>query len=251
MWLQAEYLPASLFTLKLSLATSSGARSLLVPTPFAIKTALVDALLRTNAGGSPEALTRALAGSTVALRPSARATITNLFARVLKPRREDGGSSGGDRGAESEGETESESGSATGPYGKTIAYREYVHLDGALGVAIETGDPALAESLSWLLAQVNYFGRRGSFFQLSARPTLAADLPAGFIPIGVPQQRFAADGLIQMLDDWGPEMTFDKLDIYSSGRIRLGRERVLHSAVLPYRRVRSSRSFTEYELIPA
>lgn len=271
MWVQAEYLPASLFSLKLSLATSSGARSLLVPTPFAIKTALVDAALRTEHESDAGALTESLVGSIVALRPCHRATVTNLFVRVLKPRREDGGGParpstedatptegepptrpprrGADRrSAETEEVSEDESGPGAGPYGKTIAYHEYVHLDGCLGIAIEVDDRELAGQISRLFTQIGYFGRRGSFFQITGAPEFVSELPAGFISVGVPQRTFAADGLIQVLDDWGAEMTFDKLNIYSPARIRLGRERVLHSTVLPYRRVSSSRSFTQYQV---
>ena len=50
MWLIAEYQPVSLFSLKNSLATSSGGKSLLVPTPYAFKMALLDAACRFSRG---------------------------------------------------------------------------------------------------------------------------------------------------------------------------------------------------------
>jgi hypothetical protein len=46
MWLIADYQPVTLFSLKNSLATSSGGKSLLVPTPCAFKMALLDAACR-------------------------------------------------------------------------------------------------------------------------------------------------------------------------------------------------------------
>ena len=47
-WLIARYQPTSLFSLKHGDATSTGAKSLLVPTPFAIRMALLDAAIRTE-----------------------------------------------------------------------------------------------------------------------------------------------------------------------------------------------------------
>ena len=41
MWLIAEYEAVTLFSLKLSTATSSGGKTLLVPTPYALKMALL------------------------------------------------------------------------------------------------------------------------------------------------------------------------------------------------------------------
>jgi len=42
-------------------------------------------------------------------------------------------------------------------------------------------------------------------------------------------------------------LTFDYVNIYSSKAVRLGKERVLHHIVLPYRLVRSSKSYSLYE----
>jgi hypothetical protein len=47
-WLIAEYQPTALFSLKISSATSSVGKTLVVPTPYSIKMALVDAAFRTG-----------------------------------------------------------------------------------------------------------------------------------------------------------------------------------------------------------
>lgn len=46
MWVSAEYEATALFTLKPALATSSGGKTLLVPTPYSIKMALLDVACR-------------------------------------------------------------------------------------------------------------------------------------------------------------------------------------------------------------
>jgi hypothetical protein len=51
------------------------------------------------------------------------------------------------------------------------------------------------------------------------------------------------------MDDWGPQLTFEKVNIYSDEDIRLGRDRIREPVILPYRLVRSSRNFSYYERI--
>ena len=233
MWLIAEYQPTALFSLKPAGATSSGGKSLLVPTPFAVKMALLDVACRTAGVAVAKEAWPWLRDLTVALRLPKRVVVTNLFTRILKPRR-----------------TLAKPGTQhAGPLGKTIGFREYVYFDGPLGIALgETlTDPVRLEE--WLL-QINYLGKRGGFVQLLAPPTPAEMLPPEFIVVdGDPTRSFPANGIIQQLDDCDSSLTFEKADIYSGKNIGLGKERVLRHVVLPYRLVRSSKSFSFYERI--
>ncbi len=56
-------------------------------------------------------------------------------------------------------------------------------------------------------------------------------------------------GTLQMVDDCGPDLTFGRANVYSDQGIRVGKDRVFHHVVLPYRPTRSSRGFTLYERI--
>jgi hypothetical protein len=233
MWCIAEYQSTALFSLKPAWATTSGGKSLLIPTPFAIKMALLDAACRTVGVAAAREAWPWLRDLQIAFRVPERAVVTNLFTRILKPRRNP--ASPGTQHA--------------GPLGKTICFREYVHLAGTLGIALggDIGDRSLLEG--WLL-QVNYLGKRGGFVQLLSPPLSLETLTDGFfITSPGSAQPFLADGIIQQLDDCDVSLTFEKADIYSGKRITLGKERVLHHAVLPYRLVRSSRSFSYYERI--
>lgn len=233
MWLIAEYQPTALFSLKPAWATSSGGKSLLVPTPYAVKMALLDAACRTAGVVVARETWPWLRDLTVALRPPERMVVTNLFARILKPRR-----------------TSAKPGTShAGPLGKTIAFREYVYFDGPLGIALDGEIDDWSHLEDWLL-QVNYLGKRGGFVQLLGPPTPAETLPSGFVVVDDdPTRPFLADGIIQQLDDCDASLTFEKADIYSGKHIRLGKERVLHHIVLPYRLVRSSKGFSYYERI--
>lgn len=239
MWLIAEYSPAALFSLKSGLATSTGAKTLLVPTPFAIRTALLDAAIRTQGLAAGEKTFAWLKGLSLALRPPEQVVVTNLFAKVQKPSRAD-------------------KGERVSAMQKSIAFREYAYLEGTLGLAFQ-GEEAHLADLDALLPQVNYFGKRGSFFQLVQAPRRSETLPNGYYPLdgvyvagtqvnGQGPASFPL-GLIQMMDDWGPGLTFEKVNIYTKVPIRPGKDRVRKTVILPYHLVRSSKSFSYYQLV--
>ena len=52
MWMVARYAPTALFSLKPAAATSSGGKTLICPTPFSIKMALLDAALSRTRDGA-------------------------------------------------------------------------------------------------------------------------------------------------------------------------------------------------------
>lgn len=234
MWLHAEYLSTALYSLKLSTATSSGGKTLLAPTPYAAKMALLDAAYRMEGIAAAEVLWPMIRDLRVAFRPPAKAVVTNLFTKILKR----------SRGAPSPGYAH------TGPLGKSIGYREYVHFSGSLGLAISPRREGEApDALLQLLATVNYLGKRGGFLQLVRAPEVLDVLSSEFVLLNQPggQTTFAARGLIQVMDDCAPTMTLAQASIYSGKRVRQGNERLSYPVVLPYRLVRASKSYTLYE----
>lgn len=234
MWLYAEYAPTALYSLKLSTATSSGGKTLLAPTPYAVKMALLDAVYRVKGIAAAEGLWPVIRDLQVAFRPPSRAVVTNLFTKILKK----------NRGAPPEGSAHA------GPLGKSIGYREYVHFAGPVGLAVSPQrEDEPPDALLQLLATVNYLGKRGGFLQLVRAPEVCDALPAGFVILNQPggQTAFAARGLIQVMDDCAPSMTLEKANIYSGKNVMQGRDRLSYPVVLPYRLVRASKSYTLYE----
>jgi hypothetical protein len=247
MWLIAEYHPAALFSLKIGVATSTGAKTLFLPTPFAIRTAFLDAAIRVRGVDVGEEIFDALKSLRLAARPPERVAVTNLFAKVLKPKRSD------KKGEEAEDE-EAE---GAGTMQRSIAFREYAHLDGALALAFE-GELNALNLIEALAPQVNYFGKRGSFFQLATVPRWVDTLPDDFTRLGdglsfengkVMYGSSSAFplGVIQLMDDWGDELTFSKVNVYSGESIRIPKDRARRSVIFPYRLTRSSRGFSYYE----
>jgi hypothetical protein len=231
MWTIAEYEAVTLFSLKLSAATASGGKTLLVPTPYALKMALLDAACRTVGVVQAEAWWPTLRDLRVALLPAEQAVVTNLFQKVLKPRRNP---------AKPE-DPES------GPFQRTIGYREYVQLCGPWQVALGEDGALDHPWLAGLLLNLSYLGKRGGLVQLKRVPQQETTLPSGFVELTATPEIFAFQGTLQVLDDCAPTLTFVKANIYSGEKVILGKERITRNVVLPYRLTRSSKSFTLYE----
>jgi len=245
MWLIAEYAPTTLFSLRPAQSTTSGGKSLVVPTPFAVKMALLDACIRTRGLAAGRHLFPVIRDVAVAAALPGHVVVNNTFVKILRPVEIK------DRRT-AEAKIARQRARKQWPYQNTIAFREYVQLGGPLALALSPGedDGDLLRVLGRLLVQINYLGKRGGFLQLLAPPRQSDFLPDGFTLLNPAEpQPFLRDGLPQILDDCGPSMTFEHADIYSGKRIRLGRERVLYHVVLPYRLARSSRGFTLYERI--
>lgn len=223
MWLCCDYRPTTLFSLKTSLATSSGGKSNLVPTMYAVKLALVGAAL--ESGDDGPSVFEMIRRVPIRFRPPRRVVVSNTLVRVLREAR-----------------------SGEGVYGRTVGFREYCYFSGDLRVAFELDSaPSGTEGmLHRLLPLVSYLGKRGSFVQYVGRELLD-ELGAGFgyvagdrIP-GVP-----GSGVLQYLDDVGPGATYAAINTYDESAARLGRDRVLVPVLLPYRQEGSSRGYTSY-----
>jgi hypothetical protein len=229
MWWIAEYEAVTLFSLKMSSATASGGKTLLVPTPYAVKMALLDVACRLLGIEQAEQVWPQIRDLQVAIQPSACTVVTNLFQKVLRPR----------RNPIPFDEPEA------GPFQKTIGYREYAFLEGAFGLGLSSG-----EELPWLadlLLNLNYLGKRGGFIQLVRMPENAEALPLEYTLLTTGIDGVFPMGTLQVLDDCGPTLTFEKANIYSEAKVSMGKDRITRQVILPYRPIKSSRSFTLYE----
>ena len=235
MWVVAEYEATSLFSLKPASATSSGGRTLLVPTPFAIKMAILDVAIRTEGIAIADELMGWLASATVAIRPPQQIVVNNTFIKVLRPRR-----------------NPAKVGSAdAGYFQRTIAYREYAQLVDTFEIALQVEHNTQANALRDYLMLINYLGKRGSFMQIQDVPYDTDDLESNFIVINGEITEFGLNSIMTQLDDTGADVTFKQVNIYSSGSgssIKLGKDRLLKHVVLPYRLASSSRGYSFYEI---
>ncbi len=227
----AHYKPTGLFSLKSSAATSSGAKTLLVPTMYSVKMALIDAAFRSGKDGAEVfELVKPLA---IRFRPPKYVAVTHGFIKIRREREV--------KDAKNQEAVELK---WTSPFQPTVAYREFCAFEGELTVAIETEErtPWIEE----LLPSVSYFGKRGSFFQFVGSEH-AETLPGRFtFPLDDPPEEFSLDVVVQPLDDLGERATFDAISTYSLGRARLGRDRMIVQTAVPYKMISSSRGYTLY-----
>lgn len=198
---------------------------------YSVKMALIDAAFRSGKDGAEVfELAKPLE---IRFRPPEHAAVTHGF---IKIRRE--------REVKDAKNLEAVELKRTSPFQPTVAYREFCAFDGELTVAIET-----EEHTSWieeLLPSISYFGKRGSFFQFVGFER-AETLPERFtFPLDNPPEEFGLDVVVQPLDDLGERATFDAISTYSTGKARLGRDRVIVQTAVPYKMVSSSRSYTLY-----
>jgi hypothetical protein len=228
-WLIAEFEPTSLFSLKISLATSSVGRTLVIPTPYAIKMALVDAAFRAGLSESDcGALLRDLVGVEVRMEPTPTVIVTHTFVKVRQ---------------------ESRDPNSRSPYNSTIAYREVAYLHGLTSWAFDLagGDDALAASLTELLPLVCYVGKRGSFVRF-VRLYRAIELGSEFTqpivrrgPWSPPRRAHVVP-----LDDFGPDADLETLSSYTQKRPRRNQHRRFIETIVPVGIVNTGPGFTLY-----
>ncbi|MCC7422666.1 MAG: hypothetical protein IT428_20495 [Planctomycetaceae bacterium] len=233
-----RYQPVSLFSLRMTHATNKGGKTLVVPTPYAVKMALIDACFRAfpaeSAPQQARALFQAIKKAIIRFRPPGECIVQNTFVKIRQDERD----------AES------------GFYTSTIAYREWVYFQGELCIAMSIGgispdDRALLHSAA---VHINHFGKRGCFWQFHDAAGREGSLPPGFtIPQGTSEaMRPDHYGMSQFLDDFGETLCaakdgFERISTYHDGKIALGQHRVLIPTLIPYVRVHATRSFTQYE----
>jgi len=256
MWMIARYLPVAPFSLKPAAATSSGGKTLLVMTPYAIKMALLDVALRSLGTTAGEAAFHGIRDLSIALALPQDILVFKSFSKIWRPVES--------KDAKKADETREEFDVRVRekvaekwergqyPFYSTISFREYVSYREPFQLAFATPDAEnVPPGLARLLSGINYFGKRGGFVQLMEPPCLVEYLD---------EQRFVhlttnnltdilVDGTLQILDDCAQSLTFARANIYSRERVTAGKERIFRHIVLPYRLSRSSRSYTLYQRI--
>lgn len=267
-YLIAIYLPTSLFTLRMSTTTKTGGKTLFLPTPYAVKLALVDVGFRLFAEnvvrefpeiydeikaevetgniksfneGSAKKLFEIVRNRAVRFLPPKYCVVTHTFQKMLQPTTE---------------KDDKATKKSKGPLSQTINYREYCYFLGELQIAINVEDMPNAdlEFLKAGLKCINYFGKRGSFFQWTG---FFEDKNEDYLnenhftcPENTPlpnEELIEHYGTLQPLDDLSStsKNLFDKINSFSETILRT-EDRPYTSTLIPYHLVRSSRRYSFY-----
>ncbi len=223
----AVYKPTALFSLRDSNSTSSGAKSLFLPSPYAIKMALINQAISlggVNFNAEPQKF-HVIRDLKINFRISGNFCVNNCLLKIQKKR--------GDE-----------------PFKPTVGFREYLFLDSDLEIIFETNanDVDLFDKtednmlfLKKYLCTINQLGKRGCFFQFvkfNDNP-----LPANVLPFEIGRQLFY--GILQEYDDFDENLIFDNVNSYSESKTK----RVKKIMVLPIMRTNASKSYTTYKVL--
>src|SRR5580704_7554673 len=144
-WLVAAYNPVTMFSLRMTHATSKGGKTLVVPTPYSVKMALLDACFRRYSTADALAWANRVMGwlirRAVRVRPPRHCVVNNTFVKVLDWSREP----------------------VDGLFKNTIVYREFAFFGGDdLLIAIEAAGLTEEDQsvLEQLVAHINSLGKR-------------------------------------------------------------------------------------------
>lgn len=211
------YQPTNLFSLKESNSTNSGAKSLLIPSPYSIKMALfnqaitIDGKMVFEEKHSKEFAF--IKDARIEYRVSGSFCVNNCFVTIQSLR--------------------------DGTYRGKPSFREYIYLSENIEIIFGVKTEESKQYLQKYLHRINYFGKRGCFFQFVGY----RDNPGESNVKEFDVSDFTP-GILQEFDDISPKADFKNIDNFDSASARRDK-RIL---VLPVQSLNSSKSYTHYRI---
>ena len=213
----ATFKPMTLFSLRDSNSTSSGAKSSLLPSPYAIKMAFISQAI--SLGGvdfNNIEKFKVIRDAKISYHIDGDICVNNCFVKIQKKRDKE-------------------------PFKSTISFREYVYMNGYLELIFDVSGQADVDFLKQYLYRINYLGKKGCFYQFIKYN----DIPnmANVEPFNMNMNKFSG-GVIQEYDDFASNLSFDEVNSYNSNT-KTNRDKEL--LILPLKIKSSSKSFTMYK----
>lgn len=219
----AVYQATSLFSLKDSNSTNSGAKSLFLPSPYAIKMAILNQAITLDGidfetGKGKNERFKMVRDVTITYYLKGNYCVNNCFVKILKPSR-----------------------SKPGQVQETVSFREYIHINEPLEIIFTVKSEHQKTFLQSYLHKINYFGKRGCFFQFMEYKEFPNEPNSRYL-----KEEMLSAGLIQEYDDFNEKLTFEHVNNYG-GKASVKREKKI--LILPLNRKNSSKSYTNYVTI--
>lgn len=212
----AIYKPTALFSLRDSNSTSSGAKSLFLPSPYAIKMAFLNQAI--SSGGEDfnenKKHFEIIRDAGISYNIKGNFCVNNCFVKIQKQRDSD-------------------------PFKPTVSFREYVFLDSDLEIIFEVSKNEDIAFLKQYLHRINYFGKRGCFFQFVKYNDEPNESNVKIFDV-----KEIAFGILQEYDDFDKKLTFENVNSFSDANTT----RKKNILVLPLSSVSSSKSYTNYSI---
>jgi CRISPR-associated protein Cas5 subtype I-A len=225
------YQPTNLFSLKESNSTNSGAKSLLIPSPYSIKMALfnqaitIDGLDKLKEDKKSKEFVF-IKDARISYRISGSFCVNNCFVKVLKIK------------TDKRNKQQREEGVNFEPGLKTtVSFREYIYLSDNIEIIFDVISDEAKQYLQKYLHRINYFGKRGCFFQFvgyrdnPSEPNVKEFDVDDFSP-----------GILQEYDDISPKADFKNVDNFDSANAKRDKKIL----VIPVENINSSKSYTHF-----
>lgn len=213
----AIYKPTALFSLRDSKSTSSGAKSLFLPSPYAIKMAFLSQAISLGGENFHENKKHfeIIRDATISYNIKGNFCVNNCFIKIQKQRDND-------------------------PFKPTVSFREFIFLADDLEIIFEVKSEEDAAFLKQHLHRINYFGKRGCFFQF-----LKYNDESMVSNVKIFDVQKLSFGILQEYDDFDKNLTFDNVNNFSDAKTT----RKKNILVLPLSKVSSSKSYSNYSTV--
>lgn len=213
----AIYQPTNLFSLKESNSTNSGAKSLLLPSPYSIKMAIFNHAITIDGIEQFENIrSKELAyirDAEIEYLISGSFCVNNCFVTIQSLR--------------------------DGTFRGKPSFREYIYLSDKIEIIFEVQDENAKSFLQKYLHRINYFGKRGCFFQF---------VRYNENPIASNVEEFEINnfkqGILQEYDDMPGNAEFKHLNNFDSTTVKRSKKILL----IPVINENSSKSYTHYKV---
>lgn len=209
------YQPTNLFSLKESNSTNSGAKSLLIPSPYSIKMALINQAITIDGKEILEEKKSKeftfIKDAKIEYRVLGSFCVNNCFVTIQSLR--------------------------DGTYRGKPSFREYIYLSDNIEIIFDVNDEEAKQYLQKYLHRINYFGKRGCFFQFvgyrdnPSEPNVKEFDVSDFTP-----------GILQEYDDISSKALFKNVDNFDSASAQRDKKIL----VIPVRNENSSKSYTHF-----
>jgi len=210
------YQPTNLFSLKESNSTNSGAKSLLIPSPYSIKMALFNQAITIDGQEIFEEKKSKefsfIKDATIKYRVLGSFCVNNCFVTIQSLR--------------------------DGTYRGKPSFREYIYLSDNIEIIFDVKSNEAKQYLQKYLHRINYFGKRGCFFQFvgyrenPGEPNVKDFDVSDFSP-----------GILQEYDDISPKAQFKNIDNFDSANAQRDKKIL----VIPVYNQNSSKSYTHFK----
>jgi len=226
MWLEITYKPTTLFSLKVSSATNSAGKSLPCPSPYSVKMALLNAVITYDSLETAKRNFNLIRDLEMFFKITDAFVVNNCLIRIMK-----------------DNDKVKPRIKKTQPFKKTVAFREYVYFKDELNIAVKIDqdwDNKEIEFLKKWFMHINYFGKKGCFFQFVSvkqidelsddySKALGQDFPAGIM--------FPMDDVVK-----DNSVLFKNMDNYDTAKAK--RKQQIH--IFPFRQVAANKNFAYF-----